>query len=72
MMYSKQGGDRFEFFIKKCLLPVLMLFNGIDPLSVVIMDNEPIHYVESNIHLIGKLGSKGHLFVSLLSGSHST
>lgn len=52
------NGDRFEFFIRNYLLPVLMPFNGINPLSVVIMDNTSIHHVESNVHLIESMGAK--------------
>ena len=36
---------RFEFFIRNYLLPVLMPFNGINPLSVVIMDSASIHHI---------------------------
>ena len=39
--------ERFEFFIRNYLLPVLMPFNGINPMSVVIMDNASIHHVSS-------------------------
>ena len=34
------------------ILPGLMPFNGINPLSVVIMDNASIHHVQSNVQLI--------------------
>jgi len=52
------NGDRFEFFIRNYLLPVLMPFNGINPLSVVVMDNASIHHVESNVRLIESMGAK--------------
>ena len=52
------NGDRFEFFIRNFLLPVMMSFNGINPLSVVIMDNASIHHVESNVNLIESMGVK--------------
>ena len=42
------NGERFEFFIRNYLLPVVMPFNGINSLSVVIMDNASIHHVQSN------------------------
>ena len=45
------SGDRFEFFIRNYLLPVLMPFNGMNPLSVVIMDNASIHHIESNVNI---------------------
>ena len=50
--------QRFEFFIRNYLLPVLMLFNGIKPLSVVILDNASIHHVQSNVQLIESTGAK--------------
>ena len=52
------NGQRFEFFIRNYLLPVLMPFNGINPLSVVIMDNASIHNVQSNVQLIESTGAK--------------
>ena len=52
------NGDRFEFFIRNFLLPVMMPFNGINPLSVVILDNASIHHVESNVNLIESMGVK--------------
>ena len=33
-------------------------FNGINPLSVVIMDNASIHHVQSNVRLIESTGAK--------------
>ena len=36
-VYLAEGsvdGDKFEYFVKECLLPVLMNFNGINPRSV--------------------------------------
>ena len=52
------NGERFEFFIRNYLLPVLMPFNGINPLSVVILDNASIHHVQSNVQLIESTGAK--------------
>ena len=46
------NGDRFAKFVKDVLLPHLMPFNGINPRSVVIMDNASIHHVEEVIDLI--------------------
>ena len=39
-------------FVRDVLLPHLMPFNGINPRSVVIMDNASIHHVEEVINLI--------------------
>ena len=52
------NGDRFEFFIRNYLLPNLMPFNGLNPFSVVIMDNASIHHVQSNVSLIESIGAK--------------
>lgn len=45
-------GDRFATFVKNVLFPQLMSFNGINPRSVVIMDNASIHHVQEVIDLI--------------------
>ena len=52
------NGERFEFFIRNYLIPVLMPFNGINPLSVVILDNASIHHVQLNVQLIESAGAK--------------
>ena len=46
------NGERFAYFIEKHLLPILQNFNGVNPHSVVIMDNTSIHHVEKIEHLI--------------------
>ena len=38
------NGDRFVQFVKDCLVQHLMPFNGVNPRSVVIMDNASIHH----------------------------
>ena len=51
-------GDIFVEFIEKRLLPNLMTFNGVDPNSVVILDNCSVHHVsgvESCIEDVGAL-----------------
>ena len=44
------NGERFELFIRNYLLPVLMPFNGINPLSVVILDNAS-HRLQLSLNL---------------------
>ena len=39
------NGDKFEQFIKSCLIPILQSFNWVNSHSVVIMDNVSIHQV---------------------------
>ena len=46
------NGDKFADFVDKCLLPCLMPFNGINPRSVVVMDNASIHHVDKIRDLI--------------------
>lgn len=54
-VYLAEGtmnGDRFVQFVQNCLLPHLMPFNGVNPRSVVIMDNCSIHHVDAVTNLI--------------------
>ena len=54
-VYLAEGtmnGDRFVHFLRVCLLPNLLPFNGVNPRSVVIMDNASIHHVEEVRDLI--------------------
>ena len=46
------NGDRFSKFVRDILLPRLNPFNGVNPRSVVIMDNASIHHVDEVIDLI--------------------
>ena len=46
------NGDRFKEFVENNLIPILHPFNGINPLSVVIMDNASIHHVDGVQNLI--------------------
>ena len=46
------NGEKFEHFLRECLLPILMPFNGINPRSVVVMDNATIHHIETVVDLI--------------------
>lgn len=60
-VYIAEGtinGERFTEFVTNCLLSVLMPFNGVNPFSVVIMDNATIHHVDSVVSLIQGIGSR--------------
>ena len=61
-VYLAEGnvnGHKFLRFVKESLLPVLHPFNGVNPHSVVIMDNASIHHVEEVSDLIeGQAGAK--------------
>lgn len=57
-VYLAEGnvnGDKFTKFVEKCLLPILMPFNGSNHHSVVIMDNASIHHIDEVSHLIETL-----------------
>ena len=49
---GNMNGERFANFVKDVLSPHLMPFNGLNPRSVVIMDNASIHHVHEVIDLI--------------------
>ena len=54
-IYLAEGsvnGERFEYFVKTCLLPVLSPYNGVNHHSIVIMDNASIHHVAPVVRLI--------------------
>ena len=48
-VYLAEGnvnGEKFEFFVRSCLLPILNEFNCTNPRSVVILDNASIHHID--------------------------
>ena len=49
---GKVDGDVFYDFIESCLLPNLMPFNGVNPHSIVVMDNVSIHHVDGIVSMI--------------------
>ena len=57
-------GDRFYEFVQRNLLPKLQPFNGINPHSVVIMDNASIHHVDDVVGLINEVGALVHFLPS--------
>ena len=40
------NGEKFEFFVRSCLLPIVNEFNCTNPRSVVILDNASIHQID--------------------------
>ena len=46
------NGEKFEQFVRACLVPILQPFNWVNPDSVLIMDNASIHHVDSVTDLI--------------------
>ena len=58
------NGKRFTRFVRDVLLPHLNPFNGINPRSVVIMDNASIHHVEKVIDLVENQAGAKMCFLS--------
>jgi len=54
------NGDNFYSFIEKYLLPYLLPFDGINPHSVVIMDNCSIHHLSNIVKMIEEVGAIVH------------
>ena len=44
--------DIFLNFIQRCLLSIMLSFDGDNPKSVLVMDNAAIHHVEAVIDLL--------------------
>lgn len=53
-------GDRFYDYVQKHLLPHLMPFNGVNPHSVVVLDNCSIHHVHGIASMIEQVGALVH------------
>ena len=51
------NGEKICEVIKRYLQPQLLPFNGINPRSVVILDNAAVHHVESAVSLIKETGT---------------
>lgn len=51
------NGEEFCDFLERYLQPQLLPYNGINPRSVVILDNASIHHVGSATHLIEETGA---------------
>ena len=59
-IYIHEGsvnGEIFLDFIRKCLLPLLMPFNGSNPNSIVILDNASVHKCEEAAEMINGVGA---------------
>ncbi len=52
VVHGTTDGDSFLEFVDNYLLPCLMPFNGINPNSIVILDNCAIHHIEPIKNLI--------------------
>ena len=59
-VYLTEGGvdgKTFCDFIRKCLLPNIMPFNGSNPRSIVVLDNASIHYADEAVQLLSNAGA---------------
>ena len=54
------NAETFLEFIDKSLLQHIMPFNGINPCSVVLLDNASIHHVDDVVHAIRSVGALVH------------
>ena len=52
------NGERFEDFLCQCLLPIIMPFDGVNPRSVVVMDNASIHHLARVQDIITGVGAR--------------
>jgi len=59
-----------EFIVSK-LLTRLMPFNGVNPNSILVLDNATIHHVQSVLELIKEIGCFSALSTTLFTGSQS-
>ena len=57
------NGERFLEFVRNVLLPHLRPFNGINPHSIVIMDNASIHHIDDFIDLIERQAGAKVIFL---------
>ena len=57
------NGEKFEHFVKECLLPVLMPYDGVNPRSIVVMGNASIHHVQQVTDLIENQAKEKLIFL---------
>ena len=53
-------GEEFLDFVQRDLLPTLMPFDGINPNSIVILDNCSVHHVQGVASIITQVGALVH------------
>jgi len=51
------NGEVFLDFVRKCLLPILMPLDGVNPNSIIILDNASIHHVDCVVDTIQSVGA---------------
>ena len=50
------NGEAFTTFLEHHILPIMQPFNGINPRSILVLDNASIHHVNKVIELINSKG----------------
>ena len=59
-MYITTGsvnGEKFVEFFCRCVLPIIMPFDGQNPHSIVVMDNVSIHHLNKVHEIITGVGA---------------
>jgi len=62
-VYTTTGSvdeEVFLDFLEKSVLPHLLPFNGVDPHSILLMDNASIHHTDGVISLFQSIGALVH------------
>ena len=57
-------GNEFIDFLQRHLVPALLPFNGVNPNSIVLMDNWSIHYIAGAASMITQAGALVHFLPS--------
>ena len=57
VVHGSVNGEQLYKIIQKTLLPHLMPYNGINPHSIVVMDNASIHHIEGVKEMINEVGA---------------
>jgi len=54
------NGDMFYDFMQTTVLPHMMTFDGVNPHSILIMDNCSIHHVDGIVQMVHEVGALIH------------
>ena len=67
-VYTTTGnvnGEKFIDYFCQCVLPIIMPFDGENPLSIVVMDNASIHHLDKVHEIITRVGAKLCFFATI-------
>ena len=51
------NGEMFAGFVQRCIVPIMLPFNGSNPRSVLVLDNASIHHVQEVHQMIDGCGA---------------